>query len=281
MTLDHSLLFMRSLVSLLTLTLALTLVFPASAQTTNEVIVPRSAAPQIVIPVAGNTAGANGTFFRTEISVINLRNTAQRVALYWLPQGLSGNTLPTQIIEINPLSGISSENFVNDILGKTGIGAIQFISVNANGTIDLGGLLHVTSRIWTPRPDGGAGTMSQTFPAIIRGEASPSILKVVFGQRRSSQYRLNAGVMNPAATTQRFRITAHITGGGGTDTQVTEIDVPARAIQQITVGGTSSGTVQVLIENVTGTAGDWHGWASSVDNASGDGWSQLAFSSTD
>jgi hypothetical protein len=34
----------------------------------------------------------------------------------------------------------------------------------------------------------------------------------------------------------------------------------------------------VLIENLTaGTSTDWQGWASSIDNESGDAWSQIAF----
>jgi hypothetical protein len=267
---------MRISAVVLTLLFALT----SFAQRTNEVIVPQSAAPQIIIPVTGNAAGANGTFFRTAIDVINLRNAPQRVALFWLPQGVSGSTTPLRTVDLNPLSGFASEDFVGEILNRTGLGAIRFVAVTEQGAPDPGGLLHVSSRIWTPRPDGGEGTMSQTFPAIIGGEASPSILKIVFGQRRSSQYRLNAGVMNPASTTQRFRLTARISGTVA-DTQVTEVDVLPRSIQQITFGGTSSGTVQVLIENITGTAGDWHGWASSVDNQSGDAWSQVAFSSAD
>ncbi|HEX6096613.1 MAG TPA: hypothetical protein VF432_09835 [Thermoanaerobaculia bacterium] len=259
---------------------ALLLALPSFAQRTNELIVPQSGAPQVILPVTGNAAGANGTYFRTAVDIINLRNAPQSVAMFWLPQGVTGTGTPVRTIEFTPLSGFSSDDFVGEVLGRTGLGAIHFMAVTAQGAPDPGGLLHVTSRIWTPRPDGGAGTMSQTFPAIIRGEASPSILKVVFGQRRSSQYRLNVGVMNPASTTQRFRITAHISGAG-TDTQTTEIDVDPRSIEQITIGGTSSGTVQVLIENLTGTAGDWHGWASSVDNQSGDAWSQIAFSSAD
>jgi hypothetical protein len=270
---------MRTPLLLATLFLALT-TFAQQSQdiSSNDLIVPQSAAPQVVIPVTGNAAGANGTYFRTDVNVINLRNATQRVALYWLPQGTSGSTLPVRLIDFNPLSGLSSEDFVGEVLERQGLGAIQFIAVNPDGTPDPNGLLHVTSRIWTPRPDAGEGTMSQTFPAIIRGAATQSTLKAIFGQRRSAQYRLNAGVMNPAATTQRFRVTAHISGTAGTDTQVQEFDVLARSIQQITVGGTSSGTVQVLIENITGTAGDWHGWASSVDNQSGDAWSQIAFS---
>lgn len=264
---------MRTPVILLTLFLAATL----SAQQTDDLIIPQSAAPFVIAPVAGNAAGANGTFFRTDVNVINLRNTAQRVALYWLPQGQAGSVLPTRIIDLNPLSGFSSEDFVGEILNRSGLGAIQFAALNPDASFDPGGLLHVTSRIWTPRPDGAAGTMSQSFPSVVGGGAEQSNLKAIFGQRRSSQYRLNAGAMNPSSTTQRFRVTAHISGTGGLDTQVVEFDVNPRSMQQITVPGTSSGTVQVLIENITGGAGDWHGWASSVDNQSGDAWSQLAF----
>lgn len=265
---------MRTQLLLLTLVLTAT----AFAQQSDDLIVPRSAAPQIVVPVTGNAAGANGTHFRTDVNVINLRNADQRVALFWLPQGASGSLLvPVRTIELRALSGFSSEDFVGEILSREGLGAIHFVAVNAEGSPDPNGLLHVTSRIWTPRPDGASGTMSQTFPAIIRGGTEPAALKAIFGLRRSVQYRLNVGVMNPASTTQRFRITAHISGVGGPDTQTQEIDVLARSIHQVLVPGTSSGSVQVLIENITGTAGEWHGWGSSVDNQSGDAWSQIAF----
>lgn len=253
-----------------------------SAQQSNELIIPHSAAPLVIVPVAGNTPGANGTHFRSDINIINLRNLAQRVAIYWLPQGQGGSVLPARIIDLNPLSGFSSENFVNDVLNRDGIGGMQFAALTPDGAFDPNGLLHVTSRIWTPRPDGSAGTMSQTLPSVIGGDTTFAGVKAIFGLRRSTQYRLNAGALNPSGTVQRFRITAHISGGGGTDTQVTEFDVNPRSIQQVTIGGTSSGTVQVLIENITGGAGgDWHGWASSVDNQSGDAWSQLAFAGDD
>ena len=52
--------------------------------------------------------------------------------------------------------------------------------------------------------------------------------------------------------------------------------MPARAIQQVLLPGTASGLVQVLIEDLGGGAGDWQGWASSIDNQSGDAWSQIA-----
>jgi hypothetical protein len=50
-------------------------------------------------------------------------------------------------------------------------------------------------------------------------------------------------------------------------------------MEQRLVGGTANGLVQIIMEDIGGGAGDWHGWASSVDNQSGDAWSQIAFSS--
>ncbi|HEX8411323.1 MAG TPA: hypothetical protein VF883_20855 [Thermoanaerobaculia bacterium] len=259
-----------------TLLLTLALALPLSAQVTNEVIIPRAAAARIYVPVAGSAAGANGTFFRTDMNLINLRTATQRVLIFWLPQGATGSATPAGTLEIPAQQGISSEDFVSEILGRSGIGAIEFVGVNADNSFDQNAALHVTSRIWTPRPDGSEGTMSQTFPAVVAGSQGTDLVKAVFGQRRGAQYRLNVGAMNPSSTTQRFRVTVAINGSGGTDTIALEFDVPARAIQQVLVPGTSSGNVQVLIEDLGGGAGDWQGWASSIDNQSGDAWSQIA-----
>ena len=254
----------------------LLLTTPLFAQTRNDLVIPRAAAPRIYVPVAGNTQGANGTYFRSDTTIVNLRSTAQQVDLYWLPLGAPGQTTPVRSITISPQSGLVSEDFVAEIIGATGIGGIEVVGVTSTGAFDPDAQLHVASRVWTPRPDGGAGTMSQTLPSIVAGASVPSTLKAIFGMRRSAQYRLNAGVMNPSSTTQRFRITVAISGTGGTTTEVLQFDVPARSIRQELVPGTASGIVQVLIENLDGGAGDWQGWASSVDNQSGDGWSQIA-----
>lgn len=259
-----------------TLILSLLFAFPLFAQTTNELIVPQAAAPRIFLPVAGNAQGANGTYFRSDIDVINLRATAQRVAIYWMPQGAAGSTTPVRTIDLNAQSGFSSEDFVGEVLAQTGVGGIEIVGVTPDGQFDPGAALHVTSRIWTPRPDGGEGTMSQTFPAVVANAQGVDVVKAAFGLRRDARYRLNVGAMNPSATTQRFRVSVAISGAGGTDQQVFEFDVPARAIQQVLVPGTSAGIVQVLIEDLGGGAGDWQGWASSIDNQSGDAWSQLA-----
>jgi hypothetical protein len=254
---------MRPLVPLLVCALLSTL--PVSA----DLVVPQTSAPRILIPVAGDTPGANGTYFRSDITVVNLREVEQRVLMLWYPQE---GAAVTRTITINPRSGISSEDFVRNVLQLTGVGAIDIIAVNADNAVDPLGQLHATARIWTPQPNVVDGEMSQPFPALVFSASEPSI-KWILGVRRDEDHRLNVGIVNPSSTTQRFRVT--ITGG--TSSSV-EIEVPGQSVRQQSMPGTGY-VAQIIVQNITGsgTSTTWHAWASSIHNVTGDAWSQTAF----
>lgn len=247
----------------------------------HDLIVPQTAAARILIPAAGNAPGSGGTYFRSDIQLLNLRNATQRVQLFWLPQGSNGSGIAPVTMELGPLSGFGSEDFVTNIMSQSGVGGIEVVGVTAGGQFDPAALLHVTSRIWTPRPDGGDGTMSQTFPTLVM-PGSTARVKTVFGIRRTNQYRLNVGITNPSQTVHHFRVTAIVATTTGLQDVQFELDVQPRSIVQQQVNGlTGQGSVQVLIEDQTaGTAIDWQGWASSIDNDSGDAWSEMAFPSS-
>lgn len=258
--------------------LSLLLAASLSAQQAEDVIIPITGAPDILVPAAGDVPGANGTHFRSDISIINLRNAPQRVQLYWLPQGASGQALAPRSIDLNALSGFQSDNFVSEILNRTGLGSIEVIGVDQAGVPDPEAQLHVAARIWTPRPDGAAGTMSQTFPAIAL-VTDPAKLKSIFGVRRSAQFRLNVGISNPSPQPRRFRVTAVIIPASGAPVQSQfDVDVAAVSMEQRGVVGPTEGIAQVLVEDITSPAvtGTWHAWASAIDNLSGDAWSQMA-----
>jgi hypothetical protein len=255
--------------------LASLLLFTASAGA--DLVTPQTSASRILIPVAGDAPGANGTYFRSDIQIVNLRNAPQRVQIYWLPQGSSGAAIAPRTVDLGALSGFFSDDFVDNILLQDGVGGIEVVGVTQEGQFDPDARLHATARIWTPRPDGAAGTMSQTFPALVM-PGSTARSKTVFGLRRSADYRLNVGIINPAQTAHRFRVTVRIATATGGENLVYETELAARSIEQRLAGGTATGIAQVLIEDLTaGTATDWQGWASSIDNASGDAWSQMAF----
>lgn len=245
-----------------------------------DLITPQTAAARILIPAAGNAPGQNGTYFRSDIQIANLRNADQRVLMYWLPQGSSGAAITPLAIDLGASRGFSSDDFVANVLHQTGVGGIEFVGVTPAGVPDPAAQLQVTSRIWTPRPDNADGTMSQTFPAIVM-PGSTANSKTIFGMRHSSQYRVNVGIANPSSTTHRFRVAVRINTASTDETDQFEMELPARSIlQRNSTALTRVGVVQVLIEDITGGAAtDWQAWASTIDNQSGDAWSQMAFPS--
>jgi hypothetical protein len=258
------------------LLLTLSLATAAFAQQTNDLIIPIGGAPDILIPAAGDVSGANGTHFRSDISVINLLNVPQRVQLHWLPQGSSGTSIAPQTIDLSAKSGFQSDNFVGEVMSQTGLGSIEVVGVRQDGSVDPNARLLVAARIWTPRPEGAQGTMSQTFPAIAL-TAEDIDVKAIFGLRRTSQYRFNVGISNPISSARRFRVTVIVLSATPVQTQF-DVDVAGNSMEQRSVTGASEGLVQVLVEDISTSAviGPWHAWGSSIDNNSGDAWSHMA-----
>lgn len=242
-----------------------------------DLVVPQTASNRILIPVAGDAAGALGTHFRSDINLINFRNAPQMVAIWWYPQGTSSGPEPIRTLTISARSGIQSEDFVNNILGRSGIGSIEIIGVMGDPfTIDPDARLHATARIWTPQPNVTNGQMSQTFPAIAL-TASSVQTKWIFGVRRTEQHRLNVGVTHNAPSAQLFRVTVVPSASPG-DAQSFDMLIPARSMQQVSASGPAVGAVQVIVQNISATQSTvWQAWASSIDNITGDAWSQMAF----
>jgi hypothetical protein len=252
--------------------LVLSLFIAAAASA--DLIIPQTVAPRILIPIAGDAAGANGTHFRSDIQVLNFRGEDQRVELRWYPQAGSNMPVVTRTVTIGARRFISSANFVNTILNQTGVGSIDIIGVTATGEADPGAQLHATSRIWTPQPDKPNGTNSQTFPGIVFG-SQPGQRKTIFGVHRNDDYRLNVGVSNPSSVAQRYRISVLTQFDAP---QVVEFELGPRSMTQMGMPGTAEVT-QILVENISVTAvqTNWQAWASSIDNITGDAWSEMAF----
>lgn len=248
------------------------LAFFLATSASADLIVPQTSASRLLIPIAGETAGANGTHFRTDISLTNFRDVEQRVALRWLPADRSGVDVPLRFVTINARSGISSNDFVGTVLGQTGLGGILIFGVDAQGQFDDNAQLHATSRIWTPEPNVPNGTMSQAFPAIVY-EPSIGRIKWILGMRRSEQYRLNVGIVNPHPTAMAFRIRV-LTAQATVETR--DLILQPYSIHQEGMAGNTE-PFQIIVETTDTSATAWQAWASSIDNITGDAWSQMAF----
>lgn len=252
---------------------------PLFAQLHTFTVRPESAlrhpAAQILLAGAGSVQGANGTFFHSDITVINYRALSQRVAFTWIPAGQTAGN-PT-IIEIGANSGIISEDFVGSILKQSGLGALLISGYDATQDIaDPNALLYATERVWTPQP-GTAGTTSQSFPAIATADIN-LLGGSILGQRMDNRYRTNVGIVNLDFQSRQFTI-VQSTDDPNNPTVSSPVTVPARSMTQVPLPFAVTNTLQIFVQrgpNVNPVM--WMAYASSVDNVTGDSWSNLAFS---
>jgi hypothetical protein len=237
---------------------------------------------QVLIPVAGSVAGANGTYFRSDIRVTNLREVSQRVYLQWVPR--NGGPVPAgissvTIVDIAPHQTLASDDFVREIMNRGDLGAIWVKALDAAGELDPAGRLNSTSRVWTPQP-GTSGTTSQSLPSIALSDVVSEHLAII-GGRRNEKFRTNIGIVNLDATgTHRFRVTV----SGENPTVVPEIhlvDVPALGLVQLPLDGVPQNNLRIDVEEDLAPGQPrltlWTAYSSTVDNVTGDGWANLGF----
>src|ERR1700682_1552534 len=143
-----------------------------------QMVVTRSSAASILIPAAGSVPGGNGTYFRSDLTLLNYRSSDQRVQIQWLPQNVPGRTVAPVVLTITALSGLHAEAFVASILHQTGLGAIVITGVTASGAADPNAQLVATSRIWSPQPNAASGPNSQQFTGIPIADINSSTLSI-------------------------------------------------------------------------------------------------------
>ncbi len=247
------------------------------------VVIPLRGGKQLLVPVAGSTPGANGTFFRSDITIVNLANHDETVTLEWLPQ--AGGNATTTIITIPKQSGIRSPDFVVEYLHQTGLGAIMITGITSEG-VDVDAALYVSSRVWSPQP-GTSGTTSQSLPAVTMGSAFFSgVTARVFGVgsvENAANYRVNVGIVNAdPINTHTFDISAPSnTRPFGANHYL--LTLPPRSMAQVSLGNDLLPNAEVLIQNTTATSSRstaWIAYASTIDNITGDAWSELAVPSS-
>jgi hypothetical protein len=242
----------------------------------STVVQPIGAAPQVLIPAAGSAGGANGTFFRSDITIVNLATHDQMVVLQWLPQGSSGADLPPVIISIPALMGIRSADFVHDYLNQAGVGSIVLTGAVDGRANDPTARLFVNARIWTSQ-SGSGGTTSQSFPAIPVSTINTPAAALFGLGADTPNYRMNVGIVNLDPTNaQTFTLSApwpvvpQLPG--------VTVTVQPLSMQQVPMG---RGAIPwpLSITNVTPAAKKsnlWIAYGSTIDNLTGSAWSELA-----
>lgn len=249
-----------------------TLVLLITAAASGQLVVTRPSSQQFLIPAAGAQPGNGGTFFRSDITIINYRTADQRIRLQWLPQNVSGAGGAPVETTIAASSGIASEDFVTTVMQRSGLGAILVTAIDVNGAFDARAQLVATSRIWSPQP-GTTGTTSQSLPTMSTSDISSTVVAVL-GARRDARYRTNVGIVNMSSDVQSFQVVVFGTFG----TEFRQIDVQPLSMVLFGITGPDSSTpLQIQVQNTTSTtrSAAWVAYASSVDNVTGDAWTTL------
>lgn len=229
-----------------------------------------TSAQQYILPAAGNVPGANGTHFRSDVSIWNFREDNQKIVMRWLPQGSSGVGLAPVELTVGAFSGFQDADFVANVMKREGLGAIYFTAVRADGTPDPGARLTIQSRIWTPQPN-TLGYTSQSFDAIRITQISGD-RRAITNQRNDFRYRMNVGIVNlEQQATRSWQIIAA--------SETTPMTLPPMSMHMISLPRPPNSNDPYLVR-ILGDGGSqttWVAFGSSVDNVSGDAWSSLAY----
>lgn len=218
---------------------------------------------EFIIPAAGSLQGNQGTYYRSDVTLSNRRSVAQKIAVLWIAQGVNNGSSPVMYFNLSASAVTFQDDFVAKALGKTGLGSIVVIGVDAANNPDANAELDGFSRIWTPQPN-ATGTVSQEFAAVAYQDSLAT--SYGYGLRQDSQFRTNIGFVNLYATANTFTVAVVGTTGTTTFTQ----SVLPYSMQQRAIPAGNWGNFFVRVSGATGNW--WSAYASSTDNITGDGW---------
>lgn len=217
------------------------------------------------IVAAARADGANGTFFRTDLRLVNLSSSDAEAGLIFLPSNLDNQAAIPVRVSIGPRESLELDDVVGNLFSvMSGVGAIRIIS-----DTDLA----VTSRTYTPSGDPACpGTLGQFIPATPGTEALTNgmIPNVSFSNNPGAGFRSNFGAVNPANVAVTSTVTLRV--GEGTVIGTAVVTLPPYGHVQQSIAGlfgvSMADTTNAFIE--IGASGPVLAYVSIVDNQSGD-----------
>jgi hypothetical protein len=242
-------------------------------------ITTRAASPSLLLAAVGNIAGGNGTHFRTDVTLVNHRAEAQRVALLFIKRDVNNSAATPLFIDLPAHSVLFYPDFVGEQLKLEGFGALRIRAVTASGGNDVDGKLDAFARIWTLQP-GTTGSVSQAFYAQreedLHGNAANSAY--VIGLTHDERFRTNVAIVNlDGSAAQSYTI--RVVGTNGSTTF--QMSLLPLSFSQVALPAGVYGELYLVITPDTGIidpSGEstYAAYGSTVDNVTGDSWSVSA-----
>jgi hypothetical protein len=222
-----------------------------------------------IFPVVGSLAGGNGTYYRSETTLVNNRFVSQTVEMFYFAQGIANCTRPSRLVTLPANSWTAYDDILQDVFGETGIGSLIVQAVDRNGNYDPNGNIDGTSRIWTPSPF-SSGTLSQTFGAASFDQSNGVTPLSAYGLRDGGGFHTNLGVLNYANQPRTF--TAVINGINGQSSF--DFSVESCSFEQFRIPDGNFDIMQLQV-SAHDNLGQWYGYGSSVDEVTANNWSSV------
>ncbi len=228
----------------------------------------KAAETRLVLPVAASVHGANGTFFHTDLRVLNLSfvSAVSVQAIYHCRGGGACATV-TKTFSVAPRQNLALDDAVPSLFGaaETG-GAIELLYDDTTGP------LFVSSRLYSPQSP--LPTYGASVPARRSEEACTRCVfnQIALSADLASGFRTNAGGYNRGSTTLTAVYSLKRSDGATLDT-ASRVIGPGEFFQFDGTIGDAVGVTGVTDTNLyLSVAADapFFPWAVVIDNQSGD-----------
>jgi PKD repeat protein len=222
--------------------------------------VPLTTAAKIVLPAVGRLPGANGTFWRSDVTLFNPNGSApQTVTLRYRVAGADNRVAASRQFTV----GAGRTTVLADVLSSFGLSS-------GNGALEVtwsgGGAPVVTSRTYTTTTSGG------TYGQSIEPIAAFGSDAFVPGLRSDFAFRSNVGFVNDSDTT--IGVTATLLASNGQTLASAFVQLPPKSVSQSSIAslfpGIDAGSLGTFTLQAHNDGGQMFAYGSIVDNGSGD-----------
>ena len=215
---------------------------------------------RLVIPAVGRVPGANGTFWRSDVTFYNPGSSAMSLALRYQPAGSDNRFVNALVLTVGADKTLVLADALNWLGISSGSGALDVRWTNAIGPV-------VSSRTYTTTANGG------TFGQSIDPVTEFSNDAYVPGLRSDLTYRSNVGFVNGGDTT--IGVTTQLLGTNGQTLATGFVVLQPRSQSQMTLAQMFPSINVQFLGSVTLKAHadgqpDMFAYGSIIDNTSGD-----------
>ena len=217
-------------------------------------------APGGTIPVVANLSGKNGTFWRSDVQILNLGDSSTSVVMQLYPEIVNGvAAFQPMVSDPITIAGGSQLILSNILQSKFGLidvkGALMIYSTDGTPLV-------LASRTYT---NGSAGSYGQDVSSIlVDGSAW------VAGVENDSAYRTNLGIFWPWDESVQFIVNIYTADGqpaGSGQITFSQAGLQQKGLDAFNVGVLPAGYI-VITCNKPGEL--WYAYGTTVDQASGD-----------